>query len=220
MCGRYANHVEKLRGWTDILGDWPAEFWTGFNVAPTQQAPVVTIDGVEVMRWGIIPSWAKDESAGKYATFNARIESVKSKPSFRGAWKQSQTCLVPALGYYEWKTIADVKQPYFIRSMRQDELLVFAGLWDRWNDEGSFTVITQPASGDLADLHDRMPVFLNHEQAGNWLSAADERLFEDQSMVEGMEYFPVNRRVNNVRNEGPELLLKDELPPTQAGFDF
>ena len=85
MCGRYANHVEKMRGWADILGDWPEEFFTGFNVAPTQDAPVVTDDGVEVMRWGIIPGWAKDDSAGKYATFNARIETVKSKPEHLGS---------------------------------------------------------------------------------------------------------------------------------------
>ena len=112
MCGRYANHVEVMGEWLGILGDWPGESATGFNVAPTQPVPVACNDGTRTMRWGLVPRWSK-EAAPKYATFNARLESAADKPAFRDAWRQSRTCLLPALGYYECRSEQGIKQPYF-----------------------------------------------------------------------------------------------------------
>lgn len=103
MCGRFVNHIQALRGWLDILGDWPADIPTGYNVAPTQTVPAVQTQGTFPMRWGLVPAWSK-EASPKYATFNAHLESASTKPAFRNAWTHSQTSPLPALGYYEWCT--------------------------------------------------------------------------------------------------------------------
>jgi len=124
VCGRFVNHIQALRGWLDILGDWPADIPTGYNVAPTQTVPAVQAQGTFPMRWGLVPAWSKEVSP-KYATFNARLESASTKPAFRNAWTHSQTCLLPALGYYEWCTEQGAKRPYFVHAAKKQGLLVF-----------------------------------------------------------------------------------------------
>ncbi len=99
MCGRHANHMQKISGWQDILGDWPGSAELSMNIAPTQNIPVVVQQSGRTqttnMRWGLIPSWSKTAKP-KYATFNARAETVRQKPSFRDACRNAQTCLIPA----------------------------------------------------------------------------------------------------------------------------
>lgn len=164
MCGRFANHVKAMHGWRDILGDWPSGIPTGFNVSPTQIIPAVHSQGTCPMRWGLVPTWSK-EASPKYATFNARLETVASKPAFRNAWRHSQTCIILALGYYEWRTENSVKQPYFIHMPQDRGLMVFAGLWEQREDLYSCTILTRESAGNLSDLHSRMRVILSPEDA-------------------------------------------------------
>ncbi len=209
MCGRYANHVKQMGQWADLLGEWPADALMGYNIAPTAMVPAFTAETGRAMHWGMIPPWAKEPKV-KYATFNARSESVAEKPAFRHAWNKSQTCLVPALGYYEWKGPKGNKQPWFIRP-EADEPLVMAGLWEHWQSAQdaiySCTIITQPSGGKLMDLHSRMPLMLNHEQAEQWLNdgvGVFDTLLAEQD-VSGLQFYPVSKAVNRSGNEGEEL---------------
>lgn len=113
MCGRYANHINALQDWADVLGDWPAQLPSRYNVAPTTDNPVATAEGWSVMRWGLVPHWST-QARTKYATINARADKVSTTPAYRAAWKRGRRCLVPARGYYEWRKTPDGKQPYFI----------------------------------------------------------------------------------------------------------
>lgn len=207
MCGRFANHVQAMHEWLDILGNWPADIPTGFNVAPTQIIPAVQAQGTFAMRWGLVPAWSK-EASPKYATFNARLESVADKPAFRNAWRRSQTCLIPALGYFEWRTEQGAKQPYFVHSQEDSSLLVFAGLWEQREGQYSCTILTRESAGELAQLHSRMPVMLSPGDARSWLiegtGMADQL---DQSAVHlDARFHAVDRSVGNSRSQGEALI--------------
>lgn len=213
MCGRFANHVDDMRRWVDLLRQWPLDLVTGYNVAPTQQVPVVIGEGVHAMRWGLVPAWSK-EDAPRFATFNARLESVAEKPAFRNAWRNRQNCLVPVLGYYEWIGDGGRKQPYFVHHP-DGEPLVMAGLWEQRGEQLSFTVLTEQATAPMAGLHHRMPVMCSLEHAEAWL--VGEYRFEPVATTElrvPMAYYPVSPAVNNARNQGPALIepLEDETP--------
>lgn len=207
MCGRFYNHVQAMHDWVDVLKDWPANGECRYNVAPTQSVPVVTNLGTLTMRWGLIPNWSK-EFASRFATFNARVEEAYKKPSYRGAWNRSQTCLVPAGGYYEWKTEAGKKQPYLVRSANGQEPLVFAGLWDNCQGHYSFTVLTEEAKGIAAEVHQRMPVMLTADAARSWLEHGSNSHSGVLScaVYQTLTCFPVSMQVNNVRNEGEDLI--------------
>lgn len=213
MCGRYSNHVDAMRTWIRILGDWPQDVLLSYNVTPSRTIPVFTAQAGLGMRWGLIPHWSK-EGKVPYATFNARSESIESKPAFRSAWKKLQRCLIPAQGFFEWRQEAGIKQPYFIRSLTDDPF-VFAGLWDRWKgDQGEWltcSVITRPSDGVVKDLHPRMPVIVKQSHAGDWLhgspQAAKQILFEEPI---ALRYHKVSSAVNNPRNDGPELIEQVE----------
>ena len=209
MCGRYSSHVDAMRTWVRILGDWPKAVPLSFNVSPTQTVAVYTEQEGVGMRWGLIPHWSKEKKV-KYATFNARIETVDAKPVYRAAWKKSQRCVIPAQGFYEWRKEKGKKQPYFIRS-RDDDPLVFAGLWDCWygNDEHllSCTILTKPSNSLISKLHPRMPVMVEKNHVYEWfrtpLHEAKQLLFMQQVEV---SVYKVGLAVNNPRNDGPDLI--------------
>jgi putative SOS response-associated peptidase YedK len=221
MCGRYANHVKDMGAWAEILGDWPEDVGLGYNVSPTQTVPAFLLDKEESrisgmgMRWGLVPAWSK-EAAPKFATFNARSETIAEKPAFRTAWRKSQTCLIPALGYYEWKGEKGNKQPYFIHP-KNEEPLVMAGLWDYWHQDDrelySCTIITQPSLGQLAEVHSRMPVMLEPNQAEPWLKDGINRfnLITKQQHTERFEYYPVNKAVNRSASDGEILIAREAI---------
>jgi putative SOS response-associated peptidase YedK len=223
MCGRYANHVEAMHGWTDILKDWPAEITPNYNIAPTQWVAAFTPQGGMPMRWGLIPPWTNE--AGGYATFNARLDTVATKPSFKGAWAQSRRCLIPALGYYEWREEEGVKQAYLVKRC-DDNVLVFGGLYEPGNNDKkpfSCTILTRPATGYLLDLHRVTPVFIQPEQAQDWLTGDLSRAQEiaHQPYADDYEYFPVDNQVNKVSNNGPQLIKKIVIQPRpQQSFGF
>ena len=220
MCGRYANHVKDMGAWVDILEDWPGDVTLGYNIAPTRTVPAFYKDREQDttrgtgMRWGLVPAWSREINP-KFATFNARSETMAEKPTFRTAWKKSQTCLIPALGYYEWQGPKGDKQPIFIR-MKNREPLVMAGLWDCWRQGEqvlfSCTIITQPSEGTLTEVHTRMPVMVDHQHARAWLEDGTNRfnLLTRQQHTELLDFYPVSKTVNRSSSDSEELILKQE----------
>lgn len=157
------------------------------------------------MRWGLIPSWAKDATIGNKLA-NARGETVADKPSFRSAFK-SRRCIIPASGFYEWKTEQGVKQPWYI-NLKSGDPMAFAGLWEVWHPKEGETVvtcciITTAANTLMEPIHDRMPVILDPEQWGTWLSPNERHAVRLLPMIcsheaESMQAWPVSRELNRV----------------------
>lgn len=216
MCGRYSltsppEAMVRLFG-LDAAPNWPARY----NIAPTQMAPVVLASGggrrATTMRWGLVPSWAKDISIGA-RMINARAETVAEKPSFRAAFRKRR-CLVPADGFYEWTGKKGAKQPYSIRPA-DGVPFAFAGLWEAWrpaNDEPveSFTIVTTEAGPSIAAIHHRMPVVVPAGAFDAWLDAAStpEALHEVIAQASETEFVAtaVSRHVNDVRNDDPACI--------------
>jgi len=225
MCGRY-THFYTWKEVHDYLSAFtlkPVELPKSYNVAPTQKAPVIRINAegekcIDLLRWGLIPSWAKDPKVAS-SLINARGETVATKPSFRSAFAKRR-CIVPASGFYEWKgTTAGKKQPYFIFSPDKTPLL-FAGLWERWESPTkdvleTFTIVTTKANSALTNLHERMPIILNPEQADVWLNpnAPLEEIAEalKTATTLNLEYFPVSTAVNSPRKNSPECVERIDI---------
>ena len=173
MCGRYTD-TKRDKQFLVRMGIEQAEidFVPRYNLSPTQQASVVMWgdNGPQLRRarWGLIPFWAKDEKIGN-SLINARGETVAAKPSFRTSFKKNR-CLVLADGFFEWQKVDGGKQPIYIR-MREGRPFVFAGLWDRWNETESFTIITTEPNQLCSNVHDRMPVILREDEFARWLDA-------------------------------------------------
>ena len=218
MCGRFNLRTPsaELVNVFDLAQD--PQWEIRFNIAPTTPVGVILFaDGVRqgsVFHWGLIPSWSKDPKVA-YRMFNARGETVASKPSFRSAFKRRR-CLIPADGFYEWKKgPGKEKQPYHI-GLADEGPLAFAGLWEKWlSPEGSeifsCTIITTSANSLLSDLHERMPVILEPEDFSRWL---DPELQESEGVEDlirtypedKMKIYPVNPIVNNARNETEDCI--------------
>ncbi|HEX4944070.1 MAG TPA: SOS response-associated peptidase [Usitatibacteraceae bacterium] len=193
-----------------------------FNIAPTQEAPVVRTSEagareVAMLRWGLVPPWAKDLGTGSKMIM-ARSETVAEKPSFRDAFRQRR-CLVPASGFYEWTGAAGRKIPHAI-TFADQPVFAFAGLWERWHDKANpdappvetYTLITTTSNRALAAIHDRMPVVLSRADHETWLSApAEEAALLLRPYADGQtQERVVSTRVNNPRNESPDLLAAGE----------
>jgi putative SOS response-associated peptidase YedK len=224
MCGRYvvATPYQQMEvDFRAVAGDeFAAAFAPDYNLAPTKPVPVVwqrrEDEGdrrLNLARWGLIPSWAKDPGIGVRA-FNARIETAAEKPMFRGAFTKRR-CLLPADGYYEWKKEGARKQPMFIHA-EDGAQLAFAGLYERWIDPEnrplwSVTILTGPALGPLAEIHDRMPLALAREAIDPWLDEDVRDVDQVRSLLDltsapAWTARPVGPEVGNVRNNGPELI--------------
>ncbi|WP_028926095.1 SOS response-associated peptidase [Pseudonocardia acaciae] len=246
MCGRYAS----TKSAADIATEFHAVDATArsalaapgadYNVAPTK--PVLAVvqrhprdeDGtadtgrtersVRVMRWGLVPSWAKDPSVGS-RMINARAETAADKPAFRKALARRR-CLLPADGWYEWRRDGRTKQPYFITGA-DGASLAMAGVWEFWRapdggeDEPLITtaVVTTDAVGPMRDIHDRMPLLIAPDDWAAWLDPDADQVSEllrppSAELVAGLELRTVSALVNNVRNEGPELV--ERVDPVTA----
>jgi putative SOS response-associated peptidase YedK len=229
MCGRYrlTRADRRLNESFDAEGDF--DIVPRYNIAPSQ--PVLTIRRepgrrrqFSTMRWGLVPSWAKDPSVG-FKTINARAETVQTTPSFRDPFK-SQRCLIPADGFYEWARNGKTKQPYCFE-VGDGEVFAFAGLWDRWVDPNgnileSCTIMTTTPNSLLSNFHDRMPVILHPENYAAWLTpgntdAALEMLKPSDRM---MRSYPVSTRLNQVQNDDPDCGTPLELGAPQQGLLF
>jgi putative SOS response-associated peptidase YedK len=223
MCGRAAltkNEKELEQRFNATFYSEDIERYNplpNYNVAPTHTMPVITNedpDHFRPLRWGLIPFWAKDHKIG-YKMINARVETILEKPAFRNAVK-SRRCLVPFDGFYEWKKESGGKTPFYIRRKDQ-QLFSIAGLWEKWTDPSSgedvfsFTLITQKPNETMAAIHDRMPALLQPDQEASWIDMGVGQE-EAVAMIEPypddwLDVFQVTKEVNNVRNNGPELIV-------------
>ena len=234
MCGRarLSSDVSEIKLVFSIPPERPTpNFPPTWNLAPTDPLPVVRYDpragerSLDVMRWGLVPYWAKDIKIG-YSTINAKAEGIDTRPAFREPF-QRRRCLVPLDSFYEWKKLGKDRQPYAV-ALSDRRLMAMAGLWDSWRSPDgervrSFTIITTEPNELLAPLHDRMPVILAPENWPLWLGeepADPERLkallvpYPAHDLI----MWPVDRRVGNVKNNDPSLIepLVEPLTPIEA----
>lgn len=231
MCGRYASS----RGAHELVDHFeidepPDEVLPPtYNVAPTDPVYAVVqreaTRQLRVLRWGLVPSWAKD-AKGAARLINARRETVGSKPAFRAAYARRR-CLLPADGYYEWQKDGDRKQPWFLSS-RDGEPLAMAGVYEVWSAPGAeagerlwtCTVLTTEAADELGQIHDRTPLLVPRDDWARWLDPSLEDPGEGL-LVPGtpgvLDAWPVGAAVGNVRNDGPEL-SQPVAPDQPAGL--
>jgi putative SOS response-associated peptidase YedK len=205
-----------------LSGKFAAEFYEEgprYNIAPTQEISIIRLNpatrGRECVRvrWGLIPSWAKDASLGP-RLLNARSETLHEKPAFKTPLKFKR-CLVPADGFYEWKRDGKLRQPFLLK-MADSSPFAFAGLWDRWTNQmgesiQSCTIITTPANDLIAPIHDRMPAILPPELYDEWLGP---NIKNYQPLLKLLLPFPgnlmtavpVSDRVNKATYEGQDCI--------------
>lgn len=215
MCGRYSLKKTKqlrMRFGTENDIDLPPRY----NIAPTQELPVITNTEhktIELMRWGLVPFWAKDTAIG-YKMINARAETVDTLASYKKPFR-TQRCLIPASGFFEWKHEGKTKTPYYFH-LKQDDLFAFAGLYDTWHDkEGkeykSYTIITTTPNTLVKPVHDRMPVILKKEDEEKWLNpdiiepAHLKPLLVPYPSTQ-MDTYMVGSDVNKAQYDSPDIL--------------
>src|SRR6201997_4235582 len=229
MCGRYrlSRRKQIIEEYFDAA-DWQDDWSPRYNVAPTQQIPVIRqnpkepVRHISTMRWGLIPHWAKDAS-GAASTINARSETAATKPAFRDPLKLRR-CLIPADGFYEWKRTEKSKQPYCFE-VNEGKLFAFAGLWDGWKDSNgkwvkTCSILTTTPNAVTSAIHDRMPVILDPDNYDLWL---DPGMTDVQVVSEllkpydarSMRSYPVSTRINHVANDDEECSRSVELVETQ-----
>ncbi|MEQ4303349.1 SOS response-associated peptidase [Plantactinospora sp. B6F1] len=229
MCGRYAT----TRSAADLSALFEAYDETGgrlaadYNVAPTDPVPIVRVCAdsagslLSVARWGLLPHWAKD-TRGAARMINARAETVATTRAYAHSFARRR-CLVPADGWYEWVRRDGGKQAYFM-TPRDGGVLAFAGLWSVWHGAGdpllTCSVVTTAALGELAGVHDRMPLLLSRQRWSDWLHGADDPALllapPDEKSLSAIEIRPVGRAVGDVRNDGPELIARVAAEPLRA----
>jgi putative SOS response-associated peptidase YedK len=224
MCGRVKleGDFSELKIVFRIPPDHPApNYAPSWNVAPTDKLPIVRYNpktearALDLMRWGLVPYWAKDIKIG-VSTINAMAETVDTKPMFRDAFKRRR-CLVPVEAYYEWKKLdAKIKQPYAF-ALAAGGVMALAGLWETWKSPAeelvrSFTIVTTTPNAMCAEIHNRMPVILPPSAWPTWL--AEESVDRPEMLktllapypADDMAMWPVDKRVGNVRNNDPSLI--------------
>jgi len=222
MCGRarLSSDVSEIKVAFRIPRERPVpNFAPSWNVAPTDTLPVVGYNpkdhqrGLEVMRWGLVPFWAKDIKVG-FANINAKAEGIENRPAFREAFRQRR-CLVPVDNFYEWRKLDGGKQPYAI-GHKGGGLMALAGLWENWRSPAgerirSFAIVTTEPNELCAQLHNRMPVLLAPEAWPAWIGEepADEAQLKALLAPypsDDMVCWPVSPRVGNVKNNDPSLI--------------
>jgi len=229
MCGRY-RLTAKERYLRDHFGLGEDPSWTPrWNIAPTQQIATIRQHPTEptrifgLMRWGLIPYWAKDQSFGA-RTINAMSETAADKPAFRDALRRRR-CVIPADSFYEWKKTAKGKQPYCFE-VNDGQLFAFAGLWDRWKDTSgklleTCSILTTTPNAVTSAVHDRMPVILDPDGYDLWLdpgmkdvTAASELLKPCDARL--IRCYPISTRINRVANDDAECSKPVELAQIQS----
>jgi putative SOS response-associated peptidase YedK len=225
MCGRFAltsydEHVKKALDLSTLIAPPPR-----YNIAPTQAILIITAGATgreaRLVRWGLVPSWVKDITAFPLL-FNARGESVVSKPAFRGAMRHRR-CLIPADGFYEWqKREGRSKQPYLLR--RPDRrMFYFAGLWESWmdaqgNELDSAAIVTVAANKALAPIHDRMPAVIMQACEDQWLDpqvpAVEAAQLLQPAPDDFFEVVPVSDRVSRFAND--DARVQEAAQPAEA----
>lgn len=214
MCGRFAFYSpsEATAALFGVEASTPVK--PRYNIAPTQFIASIRHDEeaqseLVMLRWGLVPFWAKDPSIGN-RMINARSETVAEKPSFRNAYRKRR-CLILADGFYEWRKEGDKKTPYLI-SLADGAPFAFAGLWEHWQSKEteeviqSAAIITTAANDYLSQIHHRMPVVVQPDNAARWLDGDTELIAEVSANSPEFRAWPVSREVNNARNENEGLI--------------
>jgi putative SOS response-associated peptidase YedK len=220
MCGRYIAKWD-LPAFSKHFETPTPLFAANYNIAPSSSVPIVFFNSGErqtaIVRWGLVPAWARSPETFNANLFNARAETVAEKPAFRNALK-TRRCLIPTSGFYEWQRLENSKQPFFIYHSESDPF-AFAGLWERWEGGLEFdgriletcTIITTEANDLIKPIHDRMPVIVQQKDYDQWLDP-------DIKHIDGLEHlfkpfpqnllslYPVSRRVGHVGNNDAKLL--------------
>ena len=226
MCGRFTNTAERAELGERFQAVLPESVRQRYNIAPTQHVVAVRRterDGAReaaLLRWGLVPHWAKDEKIA-FKLFNARGETLAEKPAFRGLLARRR-CLVPADGFYEWRLGKDGRKEPLRFTLASGGLFAFAGLWTGWTDPAtgepleSCTIVTTAPNPLVAEVHDRMPVILDPSSEEEWLDP-DISVEHVLSLLlpypaEAMRVQAASRRVGNLRNDHPDLLMADREP--------
>ncbi|MBM7645894.1 putative SOS response-associated peptidase YedK [Scopulibacillus daqui] len=219
MCGRFTfvHELNDLFAYYNIAQiDLP--FDKRYNIAPSQNVLAVVNDGnnnrIGYLKWGLIPAWTKDPKAG-YKMINARAETIDEKPAYRRLLKRRR-CIIPADSFFEWRKANDKKIPMRIK-MKDDSIFSFAGLWDRWENNGqmiqSCTIITTAPNDLMKNIHDRMPAILSKDAESAWL----DRSIDDEDCLKSlltpydanqMEAYEVSTLVNSPKNDVEEVIEK------------
>ncbi|MGE7601513.1 SOS response-associated peptidase [Peribacillus sp. NPDC097675] len=218
MCGRFTlfTNIEEIIDRFEIQAAFNDEYHTSYNVAPTHPVLSVINDGTKnrlgYLRWGLIPSWAKDEKVG-YKMINARAETIAEKVSFKNAFKKRR-CLIVADSFYEWKKTPNRKIPMRIK-LKNNAPFGMAGLWESWKSPKgmiySCSVITTTPNELMTSIHERMPVILRPEDEKIWLDASIHdteylKQFLKPIDTQLMEAFEVSSNVNSPKNNAPNLI--------------
>ena len=228
MCGRYrlSRRKQLVEEYFDTVPDEP-EWTPRYNIAPTQPIPVIRQNPTQprremsLMRWGLIPSWAK--AASGPPMINARSETAATTPAFRDPMK-SRRCLIPADGFYEWQKTTAAKQP-FCFEVKDGELFAFAGIWDRWKDPSgqwvkSCSILTTTPNAVTSPVHDRMPVILDRGDYDLWLDPGMTKVEAVCDLLkpytQKMRCFPVSSRVNHVVNDDAACSTPVQLDRVQT----
>lgn len=225
MCGRYGRRADKQR-----IAEWMQTHKTGvfddsylapsYNVAPQTFQPIVRLlpetgeRELTVMRWGLVPYWARDARVA-FTTINAKAETVSTSPAFREPWKRRR-CLVPAEWFYEWQKLGGKqKQPYAV-AMKDGAMFAFAGLWDVWKEKATgqelrtYTILTTDANELTRPIHNRMPVIVARQDYDRWLAPVQPAQLPIDLLkpypAEEMRIWKVGLAVGNVRNNSPDLV--------------
>jgi putative SOS response-associated peptidase YedK len=229
MCGRYrlSRRKQVVEEYFDCGSDEP-DWNPRYNIAPTQPVPVIRqnpkepVRELSLIRWGLIPSWAKDPSVAA-KMINARSETASTKPAFRDALK-SRRCLIPADGFYEWAKTGKGKQPYCFE-VNDGQLFAFAGIWDRWRNPSGTTVetcsiLTTTPNAVTSPVHDRMPVILDPDSYDLWLDPGMQNVAAISELLKPcdarlMRCYPIRTRINRVANDDEECYAPVELAQIQ-----
>jgi putative SOS response-associated peptidase YedK len=229
MCGRYRlSRRKQLVEEYFETADWQDDWSPRYNIAPTQPVPVIRqhpkepVRQVSLMKWGLVPSWAKDTS-GAARMINTRSETAATKPAFRDPLKYRR-CLIPADAFYEWKRNETSKQLYCFE-VNNEELFAFAGLWDGWKDgNGNWlrtcTILTTTPNSVTSAIHDRMPVILSPDDYDLWLDPAMNNAAEVSHLLKPYDArltrcYRVSSRVNHVANDGEECSRPVQIAEAQ-----
>lgn len=216
MCGRFNVVSDPLNRFVEELTGHPVDMEDRYNIAPTEQIPVLLKSDdndwtMREMRWWLVPSWA-DAPDQKYAMYNARSENLTRSRAFREPFRHRR-CIVPASGYYEWRTEDGRKVPYYITPADADGF-AFAGLWDRWQKDerivDSCTIVTVAAPEAMTGIHDRMPALLTKDQIQDWVAvdAGEDSLAKLLAPGASLRLAvtPVSSIVNNARNKNARCI--------------
>lgn len=203
------------------LATMPKNIQDNFNVAPGQVMPVIHTNEkgkqvLEMMKWGLVPFWAKDPKIG-YRLINARDDTIFDKPMWRSVIRKKR-CLIPADGFYEWrrpKSPKEHKTPFYIHP-KQTDLFSFAGVWDTWKDEQgkelrTYSIITTEPNKEMSKIHNRMPVILHKEEESSWLEPSHDKREDVEPLLRpfedgGLKTYKVSEDVNSPRNNNESLI--------------